>query len=535
MFAIATLVMRGNRYVPGAIALANSLRIYSEARLICMITDDVSDRAMIEKLYDEVIVVDRITTHAPPMATKGMNDTYGSWIADACTKWNVLSLYKYKKVLFMDADMIAVSPIDSLFLLDVPAAVFDSQFNSKYVRDSRYAFSTTFSIDNPYGDLHLGDKVDRQSIDNVINSTSMTFLPNGGLILIEPSRFAMNMLLSNIDRYVSMYKGYGGIDEWVILLLYHLNGYTWINIDISYNVAAYHIYNIVEPRVIHYITPYKPWEENESKVKSSYPMHIDVYRRWHRIAYNSSNMRLRSHIESILLPILDSRLINVLDRYMYLYTRSLTTSRANSASNYELLEAYGDRFLAGQYVWLMMDTPGIITADQVTKISSFFQNKYALEKVCDHLGLSSYIVTAKGEVLDTDTKADVVESFITAIAMSWQRMYGIGNTVCRKFIQKVWSQIFTIDPINYISLYEDPKTRLKQLVEKMQLDRSLIKTVVQEGGGEILVNVLYGKRLIGTGVVATQGLYRDTAIKMAERIAYTDALDNNSIGLLNTL
>jgi alpha-N-acetylglucosamine transferase/dsRNA-specific ribonuclease len=538
MFAIATLVMRGDRYVPGAIALGRSLRQYSEARLVCMVTSDVTKVDELKGVYDEVITVDRITVDTPPMASKGMRDTYGAWIDDACTKWNILSLYRYKKVLFMDADMIAVSPIDSLFMLDVPAAVFDSHFSSKYTRDKRYAFPTTYGIDSPYGDMKHGDKVSRDIVDTVINDPSKAFMPNGGLVLVEPSRFAMNMLLSNIGQYVPLYKGAGGgIDEWVILLLYHNNGYTWTNIDISYNVAAYHIYDIVEAKIIHYITRYKPWEEDERNVRTTYSRHLPVYRRWH-LAYGGNatvgERRLRAHLEDILIPILGDRVPAVLDKYMYLYTRALTTSNANPVSNYELLEAYGDRILAGQYVWVLLNTPGIITADQVTKISSFFQSKYALEKVCDHLRLLPYISTAMGEKADMDTKADVIESLIAAIAISWQRMYGMGNTACRTFISKVWLQLFTIDPANYVALYEGHKTRMKQLIEKMQLDRTRLHTVVQEGRGEIMVNVLYGTHLIGTGTVSTVGLYRDTAIRMAERLAYADALDNDSLELLHS-
>ena len=43
-YAIVTLVMNGNKYVPGAVALAHSARYYSHAKLVCMVTDDVTDR-----------------------------------------------------------------------------------------------------------------------------------------------------------------------------------------------------------------------------------------------------------------------------------------------------------------------------------------------------------------------------------------------------------------------------------------------------------------------------------------------------------
>lgn len=546
MFAIATLVMNGNSYVPGAVALAHSLRLFSKAVLICMVTSDVTDRGALIDAFDQVVDVDKITVDAPRMISEGMERTYRSWISDAPTKWNILSLDRYDKVLFMDADMIAIAPIDTIFLLDVPAAVFDSHFSSKYTTDARYVFSTTLQQDNIYGDLSHGEEVPRSNVQRLLSPDKLnTFYPSGGIVLVEPSKFAMNMFLRDVVSIAKTSPGYGGIDEWTILMFYHQNGYTWHHISVDYNVAAYHTYQILKEsaKVLHYITPYKPWTEKESRVSKEYPMHLHVYRLWQQMYSNTymldkvGGRNLHRYLLSMLEPILGKNTRAVLERNRALYQQVFTTKEANKVSNYELMEAYGDKFLAGQYSWLMIRTPGIINPDQVTKISSFFQNQYQLDIVAGYLGLASYIVKGNDEEITVKMRSDVVEALIGAIGISWQNMYKRGDIAMRNFIFKVWNTVFTIDPENYILLYEDPKTRFKELTERLQINRGLIKSYTntsfpQEGGGEIIVTIMYGQYPVGTGRASTRDTYRPTAIKEAKKAAYLDALNRNSLQLL---
>lgn len=545
MFAIATLVMNGNKYVSGAVALANSLRLFSKATLVCMVTSDVTERQPLLDVFDEVVDVNKISVQAPPMATEGMERVYRSWINDSPTKWNILGLDRFDKVLFMDSDMIAIAPIDELFLLDVPAAAFDSHFARRYVADERYAFQTTLQLENVYGDLQHGEGVLPGVIQNIIDTQAKVFFPNGGLVLIAPSKFAMNLFLRDIERIAALSPGSGGVDEWSIMVFYHENGYTWHHISMEYNVAAYHTYQIFGERtkVLHYITQYKPWTEKEADIRREYPIHLDVYNMWWRMYRNTYIMTanktrdLRRHLAVILGPILGERTHDVLDKYIGLYQQAFTTKEANPVANYELLEAYGDRFLAGQYAWLLIRTPGIIMPDQVTKISSHFQNEFALDQVCDFLELTRYIVLGRGESLSTAIKSDVVEALIGAIGISWQNTHRRGDAAMRSFIFRVWNQIFNIDVQNYRLVYEDPKTRFKQLVEQLQVNRNLITSTTrttspQEGRGDLIVTIMYGQYPVGVGRVSTEGVYRNTAVRMAERAAYMDALQRNSLQML---
>ena len=138
-WAIACLVMRGDGYVPGALAMGFSARRASTAAdLVCMVrrdardevagaaavaptdrhacpppprrsdphapsnqvTDDVSEaaRSDLAVVFDRVQVVPYIRTLARALPTQKQQDRYGAWMDIACTKWNVLGLTDYEKV-----------------------------------------------------------------------------------------------------------------------------------------------------------------------------------------------------------------------------------------------------------------------------------------------------------------------------------------------------------------------------------------------------------------------------------------------------
>lgn len=486
-FAIATHVSSPDDIVK-AIALARSARLFSTAFLI--VVTQVNDSGTISSLqdvFDDVIQVDIIST------------------------WNIFGLEQYEKILYLPPSSLIISQIDQIFLYNVPAAVFDGLVS---------------------GVIDLED-----------NPEMKVSVPKGP-ILIKPSRFAMDLLRIEASSLLQDVSWSSNPDMAMISLFYQRHGYRW---------------NVMSPV---YFTPEDQVQGRDSNVKivnmlsvprrggrqlsqiQSIWLHIynQTYQYPGRGQGTFAEMKihrenLRRHLLIILEPILGSRTRDVLEKYISLYQQAFVTSDANPASNYELLEAYGDRFLAGQYTWLIIRTPGIISADQVTKISSHFQNRYSLEQVCDYLELTPYIIVGENETLSTDTKSDVIEALIAAIGISWQNMYKRGDEAMRVFVSKVWRSVFTIDPERYLLLYEDPKTRFKELTEQLQANRSLIRTTTritppQENGGEVIVTVLYGQYPVGVGRVSTQGMYRDTAVKLAERAAYLDALEKNSIQLL---
>jgi alpha-N-acetylglucosamine transferase len=132
--------MDGDKYVPGAIALAKSVKKHmSDIATVCMITDDVPTVELIHH-FDEIVEVEKIcVTNTPKVGGHKAGIVY-TWNSYSPTKWNVLGLdsCKYEKVLFMDADMIVLAPIYEVFDLPTPAAVFDHQLSKEYVMDARW-------------------------------------------------------------------------------------------------------------------------------------------------------------------------------------------------------------------------------------------------------------------------------------------------------------------------------------------------------------------------------------------------------------
>lgn len=140
--AFVTLVMLGDFYVPGAVALGHSLRRMhpnlntkfsdistDECRidLVVMVTPDVSSdaRKHLETVFDHVVEIGYVYQETR-MATAKLEKLYNDWIRIAFTKWRCLELIQYEKILFLDCDMIVLQPIDHLFCLNAPAGVFDT-------------------------------------------------------------------------------------------------------------------------------------------------------------------------------------------------------------------------------------------------------------------------------------------------------------------------------------------------------------------------------------------------------------------------
>lgn len=485
MYAIVTLLSGGNNDIPGAIALAKSARIFSQSQLVCMVTNDVTDIIPLQAVFDDIVEVAPIGN-----ISSGVN---------TLTKWRILGLDRYKGVLFLGSNMIIISPIDALFLIDTPASVF------------------------PASGIEHGGVVKMGS------TTGGQMRMDDSIILITPSKFAMDLFLKEITEDIS---------DGAIFFTKH--GYPWHNIDHTYDIKVSIPMETIpkDTRILHFIKS-KPWVE-----KGIVSAAFNIWRRIYNGSYISSLVppdtysssgeiwrnKLMKHLLEILTPILGNQVGNVLEKYSPIYQQCFISKKKDPIINYDLLEAYGDRFLKGQYVWFLLNTPGIITSDQVDKISSFFQNQYSLESICDSLNLTQFIILPQGTKPDTKTKSDVVEALIAATGISWQKMYKKGDLAMRTFIFKIYSSLFTIQPDNYKLLYEDPKTRLKNQVEELRLNRDLLKeSFPQEEGGEILVTITYNGYTLGTGKVSLEGRYKDTAIKLATKEAYRDALRKNSL------
>jgi len=295
MHAIITLVMDGNSYVPGAVALAKSLRkhiLHGSVNIICMITADVTDSDPLKDNYDLVVVVPKIYVKDKPDMPPRSSKIY-HWIDHACTKWNVLGFTEYEKVLFMDCDMIAMGDITGLFALDAPAAVFDSHQSREMLSNPDYTgvrkridgtsyagfinwykvalkleSQSDFRIEGEIHPMPHGVEIPSHVLDNLPFHASSSLAPSGGLVLLEPKEGMLQRFKDSLSSIMSSLSVnstvLSGIDEISIALFMHNMGYTWHHISMEYNVFAYHVYNIFKDRckVLHYGGQYKPWITN---------------------------------------------------------------------------------------------------------------------------------------------------------------------------------------------------------------------------------------------------------------------------------
>lgn len=444
-FAIATHVANTDS-IPGAIALAKSIHLYSHAETICLISGNVGAKD-VEGVFDHIV--------------NG-------------NKWYMLNLDNWDRILYMSPDMILNDNIDELFNLPVPSATIRG---------------------------------------NVIK---------GDLILIQPSKFAYALFVN---------EGITDGNDAAITEFYVRHGYTWHEIGDRYDVPAVGDIDITHAKVIHF-TGTKPWTIREGS-------RTEVEKLWHRI-YEDRQLPvkhgLQDHLGSILSPILGNRAKDVIAKYFTTYAMCFVHRDLDPVVNYELMEAYGDRFLKGEYMWVLLRTPGIIRPDQVTKISSYFQDMYRLEEICDHLRLAQYIRLPRTMRMNTKIKSDVVEALIAAIGITWQKMHRNGDSAMRMFVTRISDMVFgNIDTVNYESKYGSPKEVAQNMVQGAYLDRSLLKdriveeNVSPETRGKVMVVVSYGGTALGSASIDLDGMYYTTAVKMATTEAYRNVLETGSL------
>lgn len=259
--AYVTLVMLGDHYVPGAVALAKSLlRTGTCHDLVCMVTKDVSESAIqsLSQVYDTIIVVEYLHMKCPSMMTKRQNEIYGNWIEYSFTKWQCLALGQYDKILYLDADHLVLKNIDHLFELKAPAMCFTDENYNYY---NKYSYGTV-----------------------LFNTTLRMFLKynkilcKGGTILFEPSAHLYYCILNIVnDNNLTSCCYHNGFDEQVLMRAIVKCNMTITQLSPLYvwNAGSYHkLHKRQEPFVINYYGDVKPWYFNNERINYLY---MDIY------------------------------------------------------------------------------------------------------------------------------------------------------------------------------------------------------------------------------------------------------------------
>ncbi|KAI9679774.1 MAG: glycogenin glucosyltransferase [Caeruleum heppii] len=108
-------LLTSDDYLPGAMVLAHSLRdAGTTKKIVIMVTSDTLSASTIDqlkRLYDDVVPVARVTNKLPAnlflMNRPDLHSTF--------TKINLWRLHQYRKIVYIDADVVALRAPDELF------------------------------------------------------------------------------------------------------------------------------------------------------------------------------------------------------------------------------------------------------------------------------------------------------------------------------------------------------------------------------------------------------------------------------------
>ncbi len=231
-YAVSTLVMLGDNYVPGAIVLGHSLKTVLPPTIdkIVMV-NGVSTAAKIalEKLW-KVIEVPLLNFESKPFLCNipEQKKRYDVWISSSYTKWQLLSLTQYKKILFLDADTIVLRRIDDIFKVETPAGVFVNVWMNQLYRHIPY-----------------GTKIPHSEIDKAFEQSSAVLV--GSAVLLSPNANdyvgLLDLIMSNLPFG---YNIHSGNDEQSLVLYYLIKNIQWTSLPPTFNNIPWKS-NIINP------------------------------------------------------------------------------------------------------------------------------------------------------------------------------------------------------------------------------------------------------------------------------------------------
>lgn len=254
------LCMKKDGYVPGVICTAESIRRSgSKNDILVMVTPDVSDAAceLMLSSCTKIVKIPYITFPTKNMKTKRQMELYGSWLSEAYTKWNCLTLTDYQKVLFIDADIIVVQNLDHIFELQAPAGTFSTPWASTFTKQPG------FNLDG-YPTEHASP-VPTAAILKALKSGGYTFIAS--LVLLHPCLSTFTRYIKTINRILPFgFDNYSTPDEQSLAFYYAANNIQWTHIHQRYNFIVHKLQWLITktgaitvPHVLHYFSSKKPW------------------------------------------------------------------------------------------------------------------------------------------------------------------------------------------------------------------------------------------------------------------------------------
>lgn len=260
-YAYVWLIMKGDAYLPGLFASIYSvIKTKTNYDLIVMYTDDVSNHAIniLSKLAT-CIKVPYIIYKTGNLKTQRQQKLYSTWLNCSYTKWNLLNLTEYSKVLFLDGDTIIMQNIDHLFEMSTPAAPFNSPFVYPLGRITQ-CFTNKKGTD---GYIQHNDIINNKEVFNALTKNGLVL--TASTVLLTPNKKDFVLLtdyLSNSQPF-GFPKCHSMVDEQAIVYFYSfIKNTQWSNIHHKYNLISWKsnfLSDSDEIYVLHYFAETKPW------------------------------------------------------------------------------------------------------------------------------------------------------------------------------------------------------------------------------------------------------------------------------------
>jgi hypothetical protein len=181
-------MMIGDAYLPGCLVMAQSLRATgTKYPIVIMVTPDVSEGAMalLAEKYDRVIIIPYLEYKTHKL-DGNIEERYGHWNDKGYTKYNMMALTDYKKVLYLEPDEHILHNIDFLFERPTPFGLFSSP----------WGWPVGNRIMNPYHTLKDGDYVQPWMIEEALTNYGHGSI--GTPVMIRPDLKLFEKLKSEI-------------------------------------------------------------------------------------------------------------------------------------------------------------------------------------------------------------------------------------------------------------------------------------------------------------------------------------------------
>ncbi|AKS25378.1 p13 [Clostera anastomosis granulovirus B] len=272
--AYVTLVMLGNEYVKGAVALAKSLKKSgTQNDIVCMVTPDVTQLDDLSKVFTKLIPVSYLYYECGKMSTKRQQQLYTKWINFSFTKWRCFELIMYDRCVYLDADQVVVQNVDHLFI-------------HEYAMCFNYNYNSLFKV---FKNLQIVNYHVQKFV--LENSDTLAFT---GTLVYTPSinifTTITNLLnTSNPLLNTPVNKFNNGFDEIVLAQVFVLLQINVVQLSYMYvwNAGDYRTLNThtTQPYIINFYGDRKPWFVSKS-------VYIDEYIWWYFYMLNDDNDKM---------------------------------------------------------------------------------------------------------------------------------------------------------------------------------------------------------------------------------------------------